>query len=172
MQVPGTTNQQYSAVPRTTYDNGSVANNGIMFMDCDTTFAKMTDGSSNTLAFGEISWNDYTGSRAWYRGTRIMAPFPSGTGNGQFRHMSVKSTHASFYINAGLQARAKKDFSNATGVGRFSVWKNVGSWGSHHTGGCLFGLGDGSVHFVSETISMDILRAVSSANVGENFSLP
>ncbi|MDR1385777.1 MAG: DUF1559 domain-containing protein [Planctomycetaceae bacterium] len=171
-QVPGTTNQVYSTIPRTAYNNGSMANNGVMYMDSDTTFAKMTDGSSNTFVFGEISWNDYTGSRGWHRGTYIVTAFPSGTGNGTFYHMSAKSTHAAFFINGGLQARSRKDYTNSTGVGRFSMLKNVGAWGSHHTGGCTFGLGDGSIHFVSETVSTDILRAVSSANVGENFPLP
>ena len=169
--VPGRPGQMYSVIPRTAYNNGSMSNNGIMYMDSDTSFAKMTDGSSNTFAFGEISWNDYTGSRAWHRGTYIVTPFPTGTGDGTFWHMSVKNSHLAFYINAGLQAKTRGDLSNATGVGRFSMLKNVGAWGSHHTGGCQFGMGDGSVHFVSETTSTDILRAASSANASETLSL-
>jgi prepilin-type N-terminal cleavage/methylation domain-containing protein/prepilin-type processing-associated H-X9-DG protein len=38
---------------------------------------------------------------------------------------------------------------------------------SEHPGGANLTFGDGSVHFLSETISMDILRAISTRNGGE-----
>jgi prepilin-type N-terminal cleavage/methylation domain-containing protein len=167
--VPGRPGQMYSVIPRTIYNNGSMSNNGIMYMDSDTTFAKMTDGSSNTFAFGEISWNDYTGACGWHRGTYIVSD--SDPNARSFWHMSVKNVHVAFFINAGLQAKTRGDLTTATGVGRFSILKNVGAWGSHHTGGCQFGMGDGSVHFVTETTSTDILRSASSANAGESLSL-
>jgi len=52
-----------------------------------------------------------------------------------------------------------------------SDWPNVYSFRSKHTGGLQFGLGDGSVTFVSESIDINIYRNMATMNGGEVASL-
>ena len=41
------------------------------------------------------------------------------------------------------------------------------SFGSYHPGGAFFTMGDGSVHFLAETIDLPVLQALASRNGGE-----
>jgi prepilin-type N-terminal cleavage/methylation domain-containing protein/prepilin-type processing-associated H-X9-DG protein len=50
-------------------------------------------------------------------------------------------------------------------------WPNVYSFRSKHTGGLNFAMGDGSVRFVSQSVSLDAYRAAASTNGGETLSL-
>jgi prepilin-type processing-associated H-X9-DG protein len=45
--------------------------------------------------------------------------------------------------------------------------KRLGTYGSEHPGGCNFVMSDGSVHFVSEGISLTTLQALSTKSGGE-----
>ena len=51
-------------------------------------------------------------------------------------------------------------------------WYNVYSFRSYHTGGGLFGLADGSVKFVSETISLPVYRNAATHSGNEPANLP
>ena len=84
---------------------------------------------------------------------------------------SVKSAKTAFYINAGIQAKARGDESTTSGTGRFSPFRNAALWTSHHPGGLNLSMADGSVRFVSETISDNVMLSISSANCGEKYSL-
>lgn len=46
-------------------------------------------------------------------------------------------------------------------------WPNTWSFRSHHFGGALFAYADGSVHFIGDTISLDVYRAMASRAGGE-----
>lgn len=58
------------------------------------------------------------------------------------------------------------DCSTATGT------DSVTNFGSNHPGGANFLFGDGSVHFLSETIDMAIYRGLSTIGGGEVVSIP
>lgn len=105
--------------------------------------ANMTDGTSNTLMLGEFSWSGYRFWRPWTRGFYADS-------RGTLVYLSKNVTYP---INSG-----------------FSLEWNDASFGSMHVGGAQFVYGDGSVHFVSETIDMNIYRAVASARGGEAVS--
>jgi prepilin-type processing-associated H-X9-DG protein len=47
-----------------------------------------------------------------------------------------------------------------------------GAFSSLHPGGGMFGFGDGSVSFISETIDLATYRALSTREGGESVSLP
>ncbi|MFG0261368.1 MAG: DUF1559 domain-containing protein [Novipirellula sp. JB048] len=99
-------------------------------------FANITDGTSNSLAFGEISWADRNGNntryRSWTRG---------GAAN-------------SYMAPAKNIARA----INSDYTGMF----NDMSMGSEHPGGAMFGLCDGSVRFISDSIDFNTYLAAAS----------
>jgi prepilin-type processing-associated H-X9-DG protein len=51
-------------------------------------------------------------------------------------------------------------------------WPNVYSFRSRHSGGANFALADGSVRFVSDSISITLYRALASWQGGEAVTVP
>ncbi|MCA9192145.1 MAG: DUF1559 domain-containing protein [Planctomycetales bacterium] len=102
--------------------------------------ANMTDGTSNTFMTGEFSWKGYSFWRPWTRGFYADS-------RGTLVYLSKNVTYP---INS-----------------KFSLEWNDASFGSMHVGGAQFVFGDGSVHFISDNISMDTYRALGSARGGE-----
>jgi len=105
-----------------------------------TRLAQVTDGSSNTLLVGEISWfNLVTGTRyrSWVRGCDT-APVCAGSRN---------------VVNA----------INSPSIATF----NDIAFGSHHPGGANFTLGDASVRFIPQTINLGVYRSLASRDGGE-----
>ncbi|QEL15721.1 DUF1559 domain-containing protein [Limnoglobus roseus] len=109
----------------------------------------VSDGTSNTLMVGELSrqipsTNPATAShyRTWTRGNN------GGAGACKCVTNSINST---FY-------NGSNNFNDI-------------SFGSQHTGGCNFGMGDGTVRFVRDTVDLSIYKAAASISVGEVASL-
>lgn len=117
-------------------------------------FGAVTDGLSNTLAFGEISWNDYRGYREYTYGVYW------GTGSEAGAIMSTKDVN--WPINVGLQSTSTVHQN----------YNRTGAYGSHHPGGANFAIADGSVRFLSETINMDTYLSLASRNGGEVIAQP
>ncbi len=101
----------------------------------------ITDGTSSTLMAGEISVN-MPGSlnqyRSWTRGNS------GGSG-------------------------ATKNVTNAINSTVYNGSNNFNdiSFGSNHSGGCNFVMGDGSVKFISKNTDINLLKALASMNLGE-----
>jgi prepilin-type N-terminal cleavage/methylation domain-containing protein len=104
----------------------------------------VTDGTSNTIMIGEMSWDSRFGTRyrSWLRG---------GEAGGCY---CVGARNATNSINAALTANLIAQYNEVP-------------MGSMHTGGANFALGDGSIRFIQESISMTIYRALASRNGGE-----
>jgi prepilin-type processing-associated H-X9-DG protein len=151
------------------------------------TFASIIDGSSNSFAFGEISWNGMEGAnpfasayqpgynlnwqamlRSWHRGCYTTGVIPVNTA--RLINQSSKAIAADRYINAGLKALRLAGGPSDTDTNYLNMVKlyNSGTWGSNHPGGTHFTYADGSVHFLSETISTNIFVSTGSCNGGEN----
>jgi len=144
--VPGTSSEQYNE--DTSGDHGGFSREGLFLHNRTKRFADITDGTSNTLAIGEISWTERNGAttryRSWNRGG--------------------KSTSSQAYWIA-----ATKNIANPINSDITDPFNDL-AFGSHHPGGCQFLLGDASVRFLPETISYDVYLYAASIGRGETFS--
>jgi prepilin-type N-terminal cleavage/methylation domain-containing protein/prepilin-type processing-associated H-X9-DG protein len=106
--------------------------------------AAVTDGLSNTLFVGEDlpTINQHCG---WPRSN-----YATGT--------------CAIPLNNALQA-------GQPGFNNIGDWPNVYSFRSRHSGGANFGLGDGSVRFVRQTIDLATYRALATISGGETAQL-
>jgi prepilin-type N-terminal cleavage/methylation domain-containing protein/prepilin-type processing-associated H-X9-DG protein len=169
---PDSTTQYYGQLT-TRANSGEISDNGLLNVGYHRNLSFAVDGTSNTALFFESSWNDYKGFRGWQRGTYVSvagADYQSPN-NGYWLTCSVKNIKTAFYINAGIQAAARGDTSTTSGTARFSPFRVAALWTSHHPGGVNFCMADGSVKFLSETVSDNAFLAIGSANGGEKYSL-
>lgn len=121
--------------------------------DGRTNFASMRDGSSNTFLVGETAYNlpDYKFSFGSCRGesrysfTYWCNPFPGST--------SCTTEYA----------------FNPRDIADDGVFDNgwVRSFRSQHVGGVQFVFGDGSVHFISDSVAVKELDRLAARNDGE-----
>ena len=168
---PDSTDVKYGQLTTRT-NSGEISDNGLLNVGYHRNLSFATDGTSNTALFFESSWNDYQGFRGWQRGTYVNnagADYMSPN-NGYWLTCSVKYIKTAFYINAGIQAKARGDSSTTSGTGRFSPFRVAALWTSHHPGGLNFSMADGSVKFISETVSDNVFLSIGSANGGEKYS--
>lgn len=128
---------------------GELATDGIFQLRGKIGLRDITDGTSNTICAGEISWNDYRFYRAWNRGQDWFSGSPL-----------LDTKNHRYPINVGKK--------NPSFVMRF----NNGGYGSEHPGGAMFSFGDGSVRFLAESIAMETYLALASRNGGEAVQAP
>ena len=134
--IPGST-ATYPHDPNPT-GHGGYSNTGVLFRNSSTKLGEITDGTSNTMLVGEISWTASNTFRSWGRGV-------SGNTSGGAKNME-------FGIN--VQGYTSGNFNSV-------------SFGSEHTGGCQFAIGDGSVRFTSESIDMATYYGMGTRAMGE-----
>ena len=136
------TNTDYGRDTANEGSYGNLANEGIFHLG-KVSFRDITDGTTNTIGLGEISYTNFRNYRAWIRGTYQVS--------------------AVAYINTKNHRWPINSFNDGTQ----SISLNDGGYGSHHPGGANFSLMDGSVRFITETIDMDAYRAAASRSGGE-----
>lgn len=118
--------------------HGGFGTTGILTLDKARRISEVTDGMSQTLLVGELSWNKANIYRCWFRGV-------NGCGTG-----------------------GSKNIKYHMHLRKFTSWyANDVSFGSEHTGGCHFVFGDGAVRFLSENMDLAVLKSLGSANLGE-----
>ncbi|HIF00910.1 MAG TPA: DUF1559 domain-containing protein [Planctomycetes bacterium] len=108
----------------------------------------ITDGTSNTLAFGESSFNQNGLSAwAWFNGVLATAAFP---------------------INRPAECPAGVGTTLVQGwKACWKDWRNNQGFSSLHVGGAQFTLADGSVRYISENISLEVYRNLATIQGGE-----
>lgn len=125
---------------------GGFATQGILGRDTKFRIGDITDGTSNTLAIGEVSVKLSNGTilesdgADWVRGMGL-----GGTGNGMASCRNVQ---------------------NAINTPYNGIYNDI-SFGSQHTGGAQFVMGDGSVRFISTSIDLIIYKSTASRDGGE-----
>lgn len=129
--------------------HGGFAQQGVIGRGKSTSFASITDGTSNTYLVGEISWDKSNNYRLWTRGCGL---------GGDHACASVKNINNSTTGAISIINRTPYNGSNNF---------NDVSFGSNHPGGCMFAMADGSVTFVSETIDLKVYVSTASRDGGE-----
>jgi len=122
--------------------HGAISRQGVLGVDTKVRFADIIDGTSNTIAVGEISWKDANCFRPWTRGW----------------DQNASSSAKNVVAGIGAQAYTANNFNDV-------------SFGSQHTGGAMFLLCDGSVKFLSSTTTLSVLFSAASRDGGEVTSL-
>ena len=135
------------------------ANDGLLYPLSSSRIRDITDGTSNTLAVGEIAYE----IGGWARGAINGGGGGGGVGGGgggQAFGRSVLRWYVALASCAepGLNPPVTTCSSSTERLFQFS---------SLHVGGCQFALVDGSVRFLSEDISASILRALITRGGGE-----
>ncbi|WP_425396481.1 DUF1559 domain-containing protein [Aeoliella sp.] len=136
--VIGTTRDEYEWVNQG--PNGGFATSGILYKDSNVAMRRITDGTSQTLLLGEISWDDANIYRVWTRGCGS--------------EWCASCKNIVYSPNLGEYTT-------------FNVGFNDIGFGSNHPGGMHFAMGDGSSRFVSEEINLGVFKAMASRDVGE-----
>lgn len=123
---------------------GWIPKEGVLGVNSTVSIAKITDGTSKTLMIGELSWEDANCYRPWTRG---------------FDGASANSAKSTLYAIKSTKYNGSSNFNHV-------------SFGSNHPGGCHFGMADGSVTFVNDSISLVTYNSLSSRSGGETASIP
>jgi hypothetical protein len=121
-----------------------------MFQRTDTVkLESITDGTSNTLMVGEMSWSP-------------GAVTPSNIAGTRFRGWARGCEDALItQVCGGI-----KTISNAINAYSNTLFNEM-PFGSQHTGGTNFAMGDASVRFLNASININAYRAAASYNGGE-----
>ncbi|MEM6472841.1 MAG: DUF1559 domain-containing protein [Planctomycetota bacterium] len=131
---------------RDNWNNRDFEGNGVFGRNPGVRIAAIFDGTSNTIAVGERCMRNYaavwSGSNSWLN---------CGFSDNQM----VLGT--AFYPINDLPIRQNLD-CDGQGAANFS---------SYHTGGANFVFADGSVHFLTEQIDMDVFHTLAQRDDGE-----
>jgi prepilin-type N-terminal cleavage/methylation domain-containing protein/prepilin-type processing-associated H-X9-DG protein len=134
-------------------------NNGFADYGVPKKIKSFPDGTSNTFAAGEVTYNN---DGSWYG----VAQKGCSGANPMFNAWSTN-------LRMGSNFRVTKNPLNTLpGVG-YSAGGACGTnapFGSRHTGGANFLFADGSVRFIKNSISLPVYYALSTRNEGEVIS--
>jgi prepilin-type N-terminal cleavage/methylation domain-containing protein len=123
-------------------------NHGVLFLNSRVRFEDVPDGVSHVLFVGEIK--RAAGDLGWASGTR-------GTLRNGGRPINRTPGGSPYYNDPQLTAldvelNSVRFDDSVSADARSDAALLVGGFGSHHTGGGQYALGDGSVRFLSENI--------------------
>jgi prepilin-type N-terminal cleavage/methylation domain-containing protein/prepilin-type processing-associated H-X9-DG protein len=124
--------------------------NGLFYYKSSTRYAQITDGLSNTIAFGErahtmLSAADQTSWHWWTSGNYGDTVFNTLYPMNPFKKLQLTD-------GGGAPGNDGTSNPNVPGPGEGGLDAYVSSASSFHPGGCNFAMMDGSVKFLKETI--------------------
>jgi prepilin-type N-terminal cleavage/methylation domain-containing protein/prepilin-type processing-associated H-X9-DG protein len=133
---------------------------GIFFRESKVTITGITDGTSNTILFGERSYRETgpctsTGTIPWNLTDWGGWGVSNGTNN------AMGDNGGSSWVPINFTCQVAGDSA-----------RRLNAWGSLHSGGANFAFADGSVHFLATSTDLVVLSAMSTRASGEAISLP
>ncbi len=149
-------------VTSTEYENGGTGQAGVYDVATEGVFVyadgiairDVTDGTSKTIAFGEIALDDYKAYRPFNYGAQWA---------GSVGGLVLRSTkNHSWPINVALHSNSPV----------YVDFNNHGPYGSHHPGGANMSFCDGSVTFLPEEIEHHVYLGLASRSGGELVETP
>ena len=154
-------------------DTGNYSDTGLLLVNDNAKIAEATDGTSNVIIVGEQSGvftNGVDSRIQGYSGWSGGAYHAPGQGNNgdpvaRWQHCGSSPPSGGSANNAVTAVRysPNKVASSAEGTG----WRGPNTiLSSFHSGGVHVGLADGAVRFISDSISLDLLRALCARNDG------
>jgi prepilin-type N-terminal cleavage/methylation domain-containing protein len=143
--------------------SGGVANNGVItntagggkYEAGEVRVKDVVDGTSHTFMIGEISW-ECGPQRIWAIGSA------TGQSTGNVFSYVYTAKNVVYELN-----RACRQGSDNVATCPVTFLNNDMSFGSLHSGGCFFGMCDGSVQWINADITKEVLRTLASRKSGE-----
>jgi prepilin-type N-terminal cleavage/methylation domain-containing protein/prepilin-type processing-associated H-X9-DG protein len=138
---------------------GNMSTDGVFYINSRVTIAGISDGTSNTLFFGERYHKDPAYTNIATLGGWAWANF-----NAPQDYILSSAVPVNYTLPPGTK----------TGAPAFPEDDRTCAFGSGHTGGANFAYADGSVHFLTLTGNSDLplLQALSTRAGGEPVSPP
>jgi prepilin-type processing-associated H-X9-DG protein len=142
-----------------TYYYTSMTFDGLYYINSKVKMTGITDGTSNTIAFGE-RWH-------WdpaYTAINTLGGWAWSNINAVEDYLLSTYTPVNYTLPPGT----------VTGSPNYVEDNRINSFGSQHTGGANFAMGDGSVHFFALTSNSDwpVLQALGTRAGGEVVTVP
>jgi len=138
-------------------------NNGVLFLNSSVSYDDILDGCSKTLFVGEFIEGNQLG---WVSGTRSTLR-NAGTliNSDDGKIFTGQAAYEERFAPEVESTNSDSSNANANDIKSF-----VGGFSSYHTGGCHFGIGDGSVRFLSENINHSVYEALANRHDGQLLS--
>ena len=133
---------------------------GVFYIDSCVKMGDITDGTSNTLLFGERSHQDPNFD------ARYPIVFPGTIPLEQWGRWGFIGAPGAIG-NVALSTPVPINYQVPPGGDFNAVENRVCAFGSGHSGGANFAFADGSVRFMSESIPLSTLKVVSTRSGGE-----
>jgi prepilin-type processing-associated H-X9-DG protein len=132
-------------------------------LGCKITMAMVTDGLSNTIMLGEAvpKWNGFLTQHYFEGNPALFGGWAAADGGNNIASTIVPINYPT----------PVTDYCNPPQT-YFNNWNTTFSFKSNHLGGANFCFGDGSVHFISQSIEMRTYNLLGCRNDGQVASLP
>ena len=137
-------------------DCGDLFVDGVLAYEHPTSISDITDGTSNTLAFGERIYL----LEIWTYGANWRGEPPN-------RICAAAIKNLRYPPNANLDRIGYWVRDQSVPVEKRKIPRNDLIFGSHHSGGAHFALADSSARFVSDDIDFTVLQALATRDGGE-----
>jgi prepilin-type N-terminal cleavage/methylation domain-containing protein len=149
--VVGVVNGPCFPPPITPSNYRPTASNGILYVNSQTRISDITDGTSNTFILGESRYMVLQSATALYYGTWASAYYGNGVGG-------------PYYPNGLLTMNAPN--SGSCNPATSFCHQMTPYSGSYHQGGVVFGMADGAVAFISNSITLSTFQTLGIRNDG------